>query len=157
MAENPTPRAEVASVRSSQPWLHQRGKEIQAFGTVRQFPIALTYETRTYACQRLHQLLADTQMLYALYKKHHWLMRGATFYQLHLSLDKHADEQLVLVDKIRRRRFLARGPTDATRSVERQHYLRRHHLHIRPLQGHHRGCPSVVTRPRGSEFMASFP
>src|SRR5262245_4125665 len=27
-------------------------------------------------------------------------MRGATFYQLHLLLDRHADEQLALVDKI---------------------------------------------------------
>jgi starvation-inducible DNA-binding protein len=103
MAENPTTRAEAAAARSSQPWLHQHGKEIQAFGTVRQFPIALSYETRMYACQRLNQLLADTQILYALYKKHHWLMRGATFYQLHLLLDKHADEQLALVDKIAER------------------------------------------------------
>jgi starvation-inducible DNA-binding protein len=30
-------------------------------------------------------------------------MRGATFYQLHLLLDKHADEQLALVDKIAER------------------------------------------------------
>jgi starvation-inducible DNA-binding protein len=103
MAENPTTRAEAAPARSSQPWLHQHGKEIQAFGTVRQFPIALAYETRMYACQRLNQLLADTQILYALYKKHHWLMRGATFSQLHLLLDKHADEQLGLVDKIAER------------------------------------------------------
>ncbi len=103
MAENPTPHAEAALARSSQPWLHQHGKEIQAFGTVRQFPIALAYETRMYACQRLNQLLADTQILYALYKKHHWLMRGATFSQLHLLLDKHADEQLALVDKIAER------------------------------------------------------
>lgn len=25
---------------SSQPWLHQHGKEIQTFGSVRQFPLA---------------------------------------------------------------------------------------------------------------------
>ena len=56
-----------------------------------------------YSCQRLNQLLADSQILYALYKKHHWLMRGATFYQLHLLLDKHADEQLALVDKLAER------------------------------------------------------
>src|SRR6267143_7099223 len=103
MAENPTPRAAATPARSSQPWLHQHGKEIQAFGTVRQFPIALAYETRMYACQRLNQLLADTQILYALYKKHHWLMRGVTFSQLHLLLDKHADEQRALVDTIAER------------------------------------------------------
>jgi starvation-inducible DNA-binding protein len=103
MAEHPTTHVAAAPARSSQPWLHQHSKEIQAFGTVRQFPIALSSETRLYACQRLNQLLADTQILYALYKKHHWLMRGATFYQLHLLLDKHADEQLALVDKIAER------------------------------------------------------
>ena len=103
MAEHLSRPAEAAPTLSSQPWLHQHGKEIQAFGTVRQFPLALSYETRMYSCQRLNQILADSHILYALYKKHHWLMRGATFYQLHLLLDKHADEQLALVDKIAER------------------------------------------------------
>jgi starvation-inducible DNA-binding protein len=56
-----------------------------------------------YSCERLNQVLADTQILYALYKKHHWLMRGPTFYQLHLLLDKHAGEQLELVDALAER------------------------------------------------------
>ena len=103
MTKNLSKHTEAAPMLSSQPWLHQHGKEIQAFGTVRQFPIALSYETRMYACQRLNQILADSHILYALYKKHHWLMRGASFYQLHLLLDKHADEQLALVDKIAER------------------------------------------------------
>ncbi len=88
---------------SSQPWLHQRGVEVQKFGTVRQFPLGLSYDARMYSCERLNQVLADTQILYALYKKHHWLMRGPTFYQLHLLLDKHAGEQLELVDMIAER------------------------------------------------------
>jgi starvation-inducible DNA-binding protein len=95
--------ASTAPTRSSQPWLHQRGVEIQAFGTVRQFPVALSQETRLYSCQRLNQLLADSQILFALYKKHHWLMRGATFYQLHLLLDKHAGEQVELIDALAER------------------------------------------------------
>jgi starvation-inducible DNA-binding protein len=97
------PAAATRPKLSSQPWLHQRGVEIQAFGTVRQFPVALSAETRLYSCQRLNQLLADSQILVALYKKHHWLMRGATFYQLHLLLDKHAGGQLVLIDAIAER------------------------------------------------------
>jgi starvation-inducible DNA-binding protein len=87
----------------SQPWLHQHGREIQAFGTARQFPLGLSYDARLYSCQRLNQILADTQILHALYKKHHWLMRGATFYQLHLLLDKHAEEQIKLIDEIAER------------------------------------------------------
>ncbi|WP_246090094.1 Dps family protein [Nonomuraea deserti] len=88
---------------SSQPWIHQDGVEIQEFGTVRMFPLGLTYEARMYSCQRLNQVLADTQILYSLYKKHHWLMRGPTFYQLHLLLDKHATEQLAVVDLLAER------------------------------------------------------
>jgi starvation-inducible DNA-binding protein len=89
--------------RSSQPWLHQESAEIQKFGTVRQFPLGLSYDARMFACERLNFILADTQILHALYKKHHWLMRGATFYQLHLLLDKHAGEQLALIDTIAER------------------------------------------------------
>jgi starvation-inducible DNA-binding protein len=88
---------------SSQPWLHQHGKQMQQFGTVRLFPLGLSYEARMDSCQRLNHILADSQILYALYKKHHWLMRGATFYQLHLLLDKHASEQLTLIDSIAER------------------------------------------------------
>ncbi|MGW4794519.1 Dps family protein [Nonomuraea sp. NPDC004297] len=88
---------------SSQPWLHVDGTEIQEFGTVRTWPLGLSEQARTYACERLNQVLADTQILHALYKKHHWLMRGPTFYQLHLLLDKHAGEQLELVDTIAER------------------------------------------------------
>jgi starvation-inducible DNA-binding protein len=77
--------------------------EIQEFDTVRDFLVRLARDTRLHSCKRLNQILADTQILYALYKKHHWLMRGATFYQLHLQLDKHADEQNELIDKIAER------------------------------------------------------
>jgi starvation-inducible DNA-binding protein len=84
--------------RSSQPLLHQEGVEIQSFGTIRDLPIALDHKSRTTSCEALNQTLADTIILYNLYKKHHWLVRGHTFYQLHLLLDKHAGEQLELVD-----------------------------------------------------------
>jgi starvation-inducible DNA-binding protein len=88
---------------TSQPWLHQHGRQVQEFGTVRQFPIGLAEKARMLSCRQLNHVLADTQILYALYKKHHWLMRGVTFYQLHLLLDKHASEQLELVDQIAER------------------------------------------------------
>lgn len=88
---------------SGQPWLHQKGEVVQEFGTVKQLPIGLSHDARMYSCQRLNRVLADTQILYGLYKKHHWLLRGATFYQLHLLLDKHAGEQLELVDTIAER------------------------------------------------------
>jgi starvation-inducible DNA-binding protein len=82
----------------SQPILYQQGREIQPFGTLRNLPIALATVARSASCEKLNQILADSIILYSLYKKHHWLMRGNTFYQLHLLLDKHADEQLKLID-----------------------------------------------------------
>ncbi len=88
---------------NSQPHFHVHGQEIQAFGTVRLFPLGLSHDTRLYGCQRLNQILADSQILYALYRKHHWLMRGPNFYQLHLLLDKHASEQLELIDALAER------------------------------------------------------
>ena len=92
-----------AGQSSSQPWLHQQGNEIQHFGQLRQFPVALSYDARMYSCERLNQVLADTQILYALYKKHHWLVAGPTFYQLHLLFDKHAEEQTEIIDLLAER------------------------------------------------------
>ncbi len=89
--------------RSSQPLLHQHGIEVQRFGSLRLLPIALAYETRLESCQRLNQVLADSLILYSLYKKHHWLMRGHTFHQLHLLLDQHAGEQAELTDLLAER------------------------------------------------------
>ena len=87
----------------SQPLIHQHGREIQVYGTVRRFPIALSYEARMESCRLLNHVLADSMILYSLYKKHHWLVRGHTFYALHLLLDKHAGEQVELVDLIAER------------------------------------------------------
>jgi len=83
---------------SSQPLFHQHGVEVQKFGKMRLLPIALGFEARLQSVQLLNQILSDSMILYALYKKHHWLVRGPTFYQLHLLLDKHAGEQLAVID-----------------------------------------------------------
>jgi starvation-inducible DNA-binding protein len=87
----------------SQPLVHQRGVEIQRYGTLRDLPIGLSREVRAESCELLNQILADSIVLHGLYKKYHWLVRGHTFYQLHLLLDKHAGEQLKLVDLIAER------------------------------------------------------
>jgi len=88
---------------SPEPRLAPTGIEIQRFGTLRLLPIALSSDARSESCQILNEILADTMILYALYKKHHWLVAGPTFYQLHLLFDKHAEEQLELVDLLAER------------------------------------------------------
>src|SRR5881409_1171698 len=88
---------------SPEPRFARTGAEIQQFGSLRLLPVALAAEARMGSCQILNEILADTMILYALYKKHHWLVAGPTFYQLHLLFDKHAGEQLELVDLIAER------------------------------------------------------
>jgi starvation-inducible DNA-binding protein len=88
---------------SPTPRLSRPSGEVQKFGTLRLMPIALGATARQVNTQLLNAILADTTILYALYKKHHWLVAGPTFYQLHLLFDKHADEQLELIDLLAER------------------------------------------------------
>ena len=95
---------------SAQPRLHQRAREIQAYGTVTpMLPLELEEPVRLEMTEKLNQLLADTMTLRDLYKKSHWQVSGATFYQLHLLYDKHHGEQDELVDAIAERIQLLGG------------------------------------------------
>ena len=85
------------------PLIHQKAHEIQAFGHVIAMPIALSEKTRKESVDNLNQLLADTMVLRDLYKKAHWQVSGATFYQLHLLFDKHYGEQSALIDTVAER------------------------------------------------------
>ena len=52
------------------------GVELQRFGELRLAPIALSSDARTESAQLLNPILADSMILYAMYKKHHWLVAG---------------------------------------------------------------------------------
>lgn len=105
MATTSKPTTKRNGHAAPSPELHEAklGVEIQRFGTVRLLPIALAADARMESAQLLNVILADTMILYSLYKKHHWLVAGPTFYQLHLLFDKHAGEQLELVDLLAER------------------------------------------------------
>jgi len=77
--------------------------EIQRFGSLRALPIGLAAAARERSCRALTGILADTMILYSLYKKHHWNVAGPTFYELHLLFDKHAEEQAELIDLLAER------------------------------------------------------
>ena len=95
---------------NAQPRLHQRAREIQAYGTVsHMLPLELEEPVRLEMTEQLNQLLADTMTLRDLYKKSHWQVAGPTFYQLHLLFDKHYGEQVELVDSIAERIQLLGG------------------------------------------------
>src|SRR5579864_7992300 len=95
---------------NAQPRFHQRAGEIQPYGTVNHaLPLDLEEPIRLEMTEQLNQLLADTITLRDLYKKSHWQVAGATFYQLHLLFDKHYGEQSELVDSIAERIQLLGG------------------------------------------------
>jgi starvation-inducible DNA-binding protein len=102
-------RSTNGSSISAEPIAHQRGREIQRYGTVVRMPIALDEKVCKRSVDALNQILADTMTLRDLYKKHHWQVSGHTFYQLHLLFDKHYEEQSNLVDMIAERIQLLGG------------------------------------------------
>src|SRR5258708_8115958 len=83
--------------------LHKQAKEIQPYGKIAKLSIALDETACESSINNLNQVLADTMTLRDMYKKHHWQVAGATFYQLHLLFDKHHGEQDELVDIIAER------------------------------------------------------
>jgi starvation-inducible DNA-binding protein len=96
-------KGRVRTAERAQPLLQQRAPEIQPYGTLAQYPVALDERVRAASIEALNQILADTMMLRDLYKKHHWQVAGHTFYQLHLLFDKHYGEQSTLVDALAER------------------------------------------------------
>jgi starvation-inducible DNA-binding protein len=95
---------------TAQPYFHQTAREIQSYGTVSHLlPLGLEEPVRLEMTEQLNLLLADTMTLRDLYKKSHWQVAGASFYQLHLLFDKHYGEQVELVDAIAERIHLLGG------------------------------------------------
>ncbi len=92
-----------AGTQRAKPVLHQHAREIQPYGKIAKLSIALDETACESSISNLNQILADTMSLRDMYKKHHWQVAGATFYQLHLLFDKHHGEQDELVDTIAER------------------------------------------------------
>ena len=105
MLTNDKPRASRPPdpLARARPHLHQRAPEIQLYGTLLRYPVALDEKTRAESVGQLNQVLVDTMTLRDLYKKHHWQTAGASFYELHLLYDKHHRRQAKLVDQLAER------------------------------------------------------
>jgi starvation-inducible DNA-binding protein len=88
---------------------HQQAAEIQPFGQLARMPLALEEQVCRESVDNLNQLLADAMALRDLYKKHHWQVAGATFFQLHELFDRHYGEQEAVIDLIAERIQLLGG------------------------------------------------
>lgn len=112
-------------------------------------PIGLDRAGREKTVYQLNQLLADSIMLKDMYKKHHWQAAGPTFYQIHLLLDQHYEQQVTIVDTVAERIQLlggaARGmPADVAERAQIPHPPRGRELLTdqltRLLQAHETIC-----------------
>lgn len=97
----------------TKPLINATDQEFFPVGTVRETPIGLPPKARHQSVEVLNQVLVDSIYLANMYKKHHWQVLGPTFYQLHLLFDKHAAEQLALIDLLAERVQVLGGVTTA--------------------------------------------
>jgi starvation-inducible DNA-binding protein len=119
---------------------HGKDEVIQEFGTVYPVPLGLGENVRSASTNALNPLLANTMVLRDLYKKHHWQVSGATFYQLHLLFDKHYNEQVELMDALAERIVALGGvPLAAQHDVAEASSL------ARPPKGRE-SVPAQITR-----------
>ncbi|GCE46532.1 starvation-inducible DNA-binding protein [Thermosporothrix hazakensis] len=95
--------SQTTTTITATPKYDQRSVIIQRADQVHSMPIGLSEQACSESCKQLNLILADSIMLYNMYKKHHWQMSGPTFYQLHLLMDKHANEILKTIDLVAER------------------------------------------------------
>lgn len=65
---------------------------MRPFGQVADNPIGLGSEITMPICEGLNIALASFQALYLQYQKHHWVVEGSEFYQLHEFFDHSYEE-----------------------------------------------------------------
>lgn len=94
MAKSKKPSAKKASKSSH---------EIQRYGDLASYPLALADRAKEKSVDSLNRVLAETFVIRDMYKKHHWQVSGPTFESLHLLFDKHFTEQTAIVDLVAER------------------------------------------------------
>lgn len=98
----------------------------QELSVVRDNPFGLPHETASQVVNALNQDLASMFVLYHQYHKHHWIVEGAQFLELHLLLEEHYTQLHTQFDEVAER-IVALGGLPATGpSVIEQHSYIQH-------------------------------
>jgi starvation-inducible DNA-binding protein len=96
----------------------------QAVDIVRDNPIGLPHETASQIVQALNRDLASMFTLYHQYHKHHWIVEGAQFLELHLLLEEHYNELHTQFDAVAERIVTLGGlPVTGPSAVEQHSYV----------------------------------
>jgi DNA-binding ferritin-like protein len=79
------------------------GERRQSVDQVVENPLGLKMNETRQVVQALNSDLASEYVLYHQYKKHHWLVEGAEYWQIHKLLDEHAGQALKYADMMAER------------------------------------------------------
>ena len=91
------------AVRSPELVVRRSAREAGPRGGHRYLPDPVSATVRRESSQLLNGVLADSMVLYALYKKHLWLVGGTSSHQLRRLLARHAAEHRELIDLLAER------------------------------------------------------
>jgi starvation-inducible DNA-binding protein len=93
----------------------------QGLGVVRDNPFGLPQDAASEGVAALNQDLAAMLTLYQQYHKHHWIVEGAQFLELHLLLEEHYTELHTQYDQVAER-IVALGGLPVSSPAEIQEY-----------------------------------
>jgi DNA-binding ferritin-like protein len=97
----------------------------QELNVVRDNPFGLPQETASQIVAALNQDLASMFTLYHQYHKHHWIVEGAQFLELHLLLEEHYTQLHTQLDAVAERLVALGGlPASGPAEVEKQSYIK---------------------------------
>jgi starvation-inducible DNA-binding protein len=100
------------------------GQLRQAPGELTENALGLEVDRARQIVQALNSDLASEYVLYHQYKKHHWLVEGAEFWQIHKLLDDHAGETLKYADMLAERITALSGvPVSGPAAQEKTAYI----------------------------------
>lgn len=96
----------------------------QKLNVVRDNPFGLPQETASKIVDALNQDLASMFVLYHQYHKHHWIVEGAQFLELHLLLEAHYTQLHTQFDELAERIVALGGlPVTGPTAVEKHAYI----------------------------------
>lgn len=96
----------------------------QKLNVVRDNPFGLPHETASQIVEALNKDLASMFTLYHQYHKHHWIVEGAQFLELHLLLEAHYTELHDQFDAVAERIVALGGlPVTGPTDIEKHAYV----------------------------------
>lgn len=97
----------------------------QRYGEFHESPVALSQDICKQVCDFLTSDLCAEYVLFHQTKKHHWIVTGPSWHELHLLLDRHAKGQRKIADEIAERiTYLGGVPVGGMAKMEELSFIK---------------------------------